>query len=736
MKKISLLVLLLICTIVFCLNTNAQVPAFPGADGFGRYTSGGRGGTVYYVTTLEDTGKEGSFRYAVGKSNAIVLFKVSGTIHLNSRLSITGNNLTIAGQSAPGDGICLADYPVSVSASNVIVRYLRFRMGDYKLTAEEADGGDAFGGRFATNVIIDHCSVSWSTDECCSFYANTNFTMQWCLIAESLCYSLHSKGAHGYGAIWGGVGASYYHNMLIHHSSRTPRFGTGNYGHPNTHLTDWRNNVIYNWSGNGCYGCEGMYINTVNNYYRPGPATTSSTKAKFMMPGYATSSDGTTAIWGKYYFSGNRNDLYTSVNTNNWNGVSWTNNSELINGVATQATLKSDTALGRNQIPLFHQHTTDSAYIQVLKYVGCSKSRDALDTRYVTECKNRTSTYKGSFKNLGGIIDKCDDLKPYSAGADWTPWPTLNSTTAPTDTDGDGMPDDWETAHGLNPNDKTDGNTRNSEGYTNLEVYLNSLVADITEGQYEGSTEMGVKGEPYDPHSLSTDATIKWPMHVLDAVNGESSDKTIIASGTYEIGNKLTKGTLRKFDNVYFTMFVPKEECKARNADACVCFNINLAEGVEAKLSELKFSAIRAGTDGGSVDAVWVDSNGNETSLVKNIKPVRNSGDSPLVKVDLSEITTQTCKGNCKLFLYLYNLGTTKSAGYADVEIGLNHTNKIPTILGDANGDGMVDVADITAIATHILDNTFAVKKGADANKDGIVDVADITTVAYFILNN
>lgn len=720
-----------------CVSADAQVPAFPGADGFGRYTSGGRGGSVYYVTTLEDTDNEGSLRYGVAKSNVTILFKVSGTIHLKSRLSITGSNLTIAGQSAPGDGICLADYPVAVGASNVIVRYMRFRMGDYELSAEEADGGDAFGGRFASNVIIDHCSVSWSTDECCSFYANTNFTMQWCLIAESLCLSLHSKGAHGYGAIWGGIGASYYHNMLIHHDSRTPRFGTGNYGDPNSHLTDWRNNVIYNWSGNGCYGCEGMYINTVNNYYRPGPATTSSTKAKFMMPGYATASDGTTAIWGKYYFNGNKNDLYTNVNSNNWSGVTWTNNSSMTNGVATQATLKSDTVLGRDRIPLFHQHTADSAYIQVMKYVGCSKSRDALDARYVTECKNRTSTYKGASKNKGGIIDKCDDLKPYYAGDDWTPWPTLNSTEAPTDTDNDGMPDVWETTNGLNPNDASDGKIRNNEGYTNLEVYLNSLVEDITKGQYEGSTEMGIPGQAYDPHSLTTDVTIKWPMHVLTATDGESSDKSVVVSGTYEFGSQLTKSSLRNYNGVQMTLFVPKTEYTARNADANVTFNINLAEGAEVQLSALKFSGIRVGTNGGSIDAVWVDSNGNETTLLKNVKPVRNnSTESAVIKADLSEITTKTCKGSCKLILYVYNFGTTRSVGFSDVEVGLNHTNKQPDKLGDANGDGSIDVTDITTIAAYILDGKTTVKKGADANNDGVIDVTDITTVAGFILEN
>ena len=195
MKKFYLF---LFIALAWTISASAQVPAFPGADGYGRYTTGGRGGEVYYVTSLEDTDTPGTLRYGVThRSKVTILFKVSG--------------------------------------SNVIVRYMRFRMGDWSLSADEADGADAFGGRFCNNVIIDHCSISWCTDECASFYANYNFTMQWCIISESLRMSLHSKGPHGYGAIWGGIGASYLHNLLIHHDSRTPRFGTGNLGTPSDH---------------------------------------------------------------------------------------------------------------------------------------------------------------------------------------------------------------------------------------------------------------------------------------------------------------------------------------------------------------------------------------------------------------------------------------------------------------------------------------------------------------------
>lgn len=249
-----------------------RTPAFPGAEGWGRYVTGGRGGKVLHVTNLRDSGY-GSLRWACEQTGPrIVVFDISGTIYLQSDLKITNGNLTLAGQTAPGDGICVADYPVTFACPNIIARYMRFRPGN-RMAETEGDGfePDGLGAVDSRLIIVDHCSISWSVDECCSIYGNRFTTVQWCIISQSLRYGGHSKNTHGYGAMMGGEGASYHHNLLVHHDSRCPRLGE----RPATgarDTTDFRCNVMYNWSGQGCYGAENMNANIVNNYYKPARA--------------------------------------------------------------------------------------------------------------------------------------------------------------------------------------------------------------------------------------------------------------------------------------------------------------------------------------------------------------------------------------------------------------------------------------------------------------------------------
>jgi len=440
--------------------------AFPGAEGFGKDATGGRGGTVYFVTKLTDDNSPGTLRYAINQSGArYVLFKVSGNIALSASLTIHNGNLTIAGQTAPGDGICLKNYPVTVNADNVIIRFLRFRMGD-----EKAQEGDALGGRFQKNIIIDHCSMSWSTDECVSFYANENFTLQWCLIAESLRNSAHEKGAHGYGGVWGGKNASFHHNLLAHHDSRNPRLGEeAGKAFAKTDLVDLRNNVIYNWGNNSTYGGEAMNVNIVNCYYKPGPATV---KRDRILSIDKNKIAGTEVFnsWGKFYINGNFVEGSTTSTTDNWT-----------NGVANQfhssygAVSEAEKAAIKQANPHFINnnvitHTAQEAYQKVLTYVGASYKRDAVDTRILDNVRNTTFTAKGSKGSTNGIIDSQQDVGG---------WPELTSATPPVDTDKDGMPDNWEKEKKLNPA-KANANGKNlSTAYDNVEVYMNSLVSQV-----------------------------------------------------------------------------------------------------------------------------------------------------------------------------------------------------------------------------------------------------------------
>lgn len=450
--------------------------AFPGAWGGGMHASGGRGGKVIRVTTLEDHGLPGSLRHAVSQSGArIVIFNVDGTIHLKSKLEITQGDVTLAGQSAPGAGITLADYPVEIKADNVIVRYLRFRMGDRKVGGE----ADAFGARNRKNLIIDHCSMSWSTDECASFYDNENFTLQWSIISESLRLSVHEKGAHGYGGIWGGVNASFRCNLLIHHDSRTPRFCGSRYSNnPDKESVDFRNNVLYNWGANNIYGAEGGSYNLVNNYYKPGPA--SSNRDRLLQP-YAD--DGKNkqpkGTHGRFYLSGNHLVGNSSVTSNNRLGVHM---HSTFTAHAPIVTL--DEILVEREFPMAETATYSAAeaYEKVLQQAGSCLSRDAVDSRLVEEVQSGTATFKGlNLQNSPpypkpGIIDSQEDLKPSNAGADWSAWPALTEGTPPTDSDGDSMPDAWEKAKGLDPK-SADANGRHlSTAYDNIEVYLNELA--------------------------------------------------------------------------------------------------------------------------------------------------------------------------------------------------------------------------------------------------------------------
>ncbi|WBL23145.1 pectinesterase family protein [Zunongwangia sp. HRR-M8] len=425
--------------ILFFLNASlqGQILAFPGAEGFGKYTSGGRGGQVYKVTNLNDSG-EGSLRKGIQKKEPrTIVFEISGTINLKSSLDINRGNLTIAGQTAPGGGITLKGYPVKVKADNVIIQYLRFRMGDINGVED-----DALGGRGNSDIMIDHCSISWATDENSSFYWNKNFTMQWCIISEALNRSVHHKGAHGYGGIWGGQNASFHHNLIASNSSRNPRFG-GSSSVPNKEdeLVDFRNNVVFNWGFNSIYGGENGRYNVVNNYFKPGPATKEDVKARILNP---------SKPYGQFFVEGNYVEGSQTVSRNNWQG-----------GIQCDDPMKSKASKMFDILNNIDTEDATTAYNNVLKNAGASLYRDEVDRRIITEVRSGKTTFKN------GIIDSQEDVGG---------WPILKNGKSKKDSDDDGMPDDWEKNKNLNPHKKDATSNNLDNRYTNIEIYIQNIT--------------------------------------------------------------------------------------------------------------------------------------------------------------------------------------------------------------------------------------------------------------------
>lgn len=503
--------------LTFAAVASAQfqsAPAFPGAEGHGRFVTGGRGGEIRHVTNLKDSGT-GSFREAVkGDARKIVVFDVGGVVALSSNITI-GANTTILGQTAPAPGITLRYYTVNPGANNII-RFIRLRRGQER---DVNDGADASTQRQKTGIIFDHCSFSWSIDEVASFYDNNNFTMQWCTVAESLTDAGHGKGAHGYGGIWGGKLASFHHNMIAHVSNRGPRFNGARYGWTGytsnydyaqykwenpaqAENVDFRNCVMYNAQGT-CYGGPGGgQINIVNNFYKAGPCGNGN-QERITLVTVSTSGNSDSShpeyygMTSRYYISGNTTLTTAGVKTANkdWAGV------EYDSGVRYQGTevyskdannmypddVPSITYAGSRYVQIRMEteapkgyittHTADKAYEKVLAYVGASYNRDDVDARYVSETTNGTATYTGSVTGKKGIIDVVADVNGYTEENFGTgAWPEGY------DTDGDGIPDEWENRWGLDPNDATDAKkfTMDPNGYyTNLEMYANSLVENI-----------------------------------------------------------------------------------------------------------------------------------------------------------------------------------------------------------------------------------------------------------------
>jgi pectate lyase len=419
-----------------------SLPAFPGAEGFGAETIGGRGGRVIAVTNLNDSGP-GSFRAACeAEGSRIVVFRVSGLIPLKSKFKITHPNITIAGQTAPGQGICIKDVGVNIDADQVILRHLRFRPGDP--LKKEMDSLSIGAGK---DIIIDHCSASWSIDETLSINGDCDrLTVQWCIISESLNKSFHKKGDHGYGSlIVAASGAySFHHNAYIHNNSRNPRPGAKE-NMPGLRF-DFRNNLIYNWGMRAGYDSQtAVRMNYIGNYLKPGPSAWESGRNQMFLVGGPLT---------RLFAEGNVLEGYPDETRDNWLAIK--PSEQYLSEEDLQKIVRVNEPFPSGPV------TTDSpeaAYQKILAGAGATlPARDAVDRRLMEDIKSGTGKIINSQDEVGG-------------------WPEYKSAEPPIDSDNDGMPDDWEKSHGLNPEGAADGNQdRDGDGYTNIEEYINGIM--------------------------------------------------------------------------------------------------------------------------------------------------------------------------------------------------------------------------------------------------------------------
>lgn len=520
MKKLFSIAL---ATLIYIPVIGQRLPAFPGAEGFGKYATGGRGGKVYYVTRNDDCADnnlvEGTLRWALRSgddSPRTVLFKTCGNIYLTSKLSMAHPNVTIDGSTAPGGGVCISGYKFSVSKPNVIIRYMRFRAGDVP-----DESNPAVDIENTSNVIIDHCSITWSMEECLTMYDCDSTTVQWSIIGEGLYSSKNHKGARSYATQWGGEHSSMHHCLITNCNNRSPRFnGVRNESkNPGDHDqfvdSEFFNNVVFNWGKpNSLYGGEcNKSINNgnnynrvymVNNYFRPGPATAANVKTeRFFVGASDKNGQGQWLIKGNKFETGNKfvdsssscwsDDVLVKVNADNWYGFTSNSTDRAVNMALgnNKESYKKYVLTSQSVSSGISLQTADEAYRSVVNSAGASLPRyDEVDRRLLDEAAGNTDPKFAGYSNgkisrgLGIINSPCDIKlsKPdkFQAGnVTVTCYPYLGmekDESMMQDTDGDGIPDKYELEKGLNPNDSSDGCAITSSGYSNLELFLHGIA--------------------------------------------------------------------------------------------------------------------------------------------------------------------------------------------------------------------------------------------------------------------
>ncbi len=681
------------------------VPAFPGAVGGGKYATGGRGGEVVHVTNLNDSG-EGSFREAVGRPNRIVVFDVSGTIELEGNILVS-DNVTIAGQTAPGgSGITLKNYKMGMSGDNIICRFVSSRPGPYRSSSK---GNDAWGGAKGSNSIIDHCSMSWTTDEQWGLYSNNEYyTVQYSVIGPADSWGGHSKGLHGFGIMLGNGNLTFDHNLIIHNVSRNFRGKV-----PGTKTADFTNNVIYNWAYETAYGTIG-HLNYTGNTLKMGNGTTGGKR-------YVNVDSSTSPQNFKIFLEKNRmlnrdGSVYGDVTWDNWNGVVVKDGLGISKDSVKSTSSFPISVNGENVSTATKIESAEASYDNVVKYAGNGISTD-LRTAVDKQCAYETATGTGYHTGTAAYSDadatNQANINKYQikCGVTYTyPAPVLNKTI--TDTDNDGMPDEWETARGLNPNDPgdTDGDYC-GQGYTNIEYYINDLTVDAFPA---GVVKLSpVNGEFTPSVPVTVDGTLVRDLRIKDSAN----------KAAWGLAENVSAGSKIFGDRDYTYISFPDE--------------LSGAEGIITACGSKNYASDMAEFTAGGDITVY-------TALDQRITPAPDwlSGWTK---------TGMTCASSNDVTFDIYScdfaegdrvvLGVNSSiSGCVNYCVFVKEQRTSPQepqfTKGDVNLDGSITAADLVAASQNMLGRVELTEKSytlTDINDDGIINIIDIILLKEMI---
>lgn len=701
-------------------NAASKVIAFPGAVGGGKYATGGRGGEVYHVTNLNDSGA-GSFRDAVSKPNRIVVFDVSGTIELKGNI-LCSDNVTVAGQTAPGgSGITLKNYKMGMSGDNIICRYISSRPGPY---AAASSGNDAWGGAKGANSIIDHCSMGWTSDEQWGLYSNnTNYTVQYSVLGPADSWGGHKKGLHGFGIMLGKGDLTFDHNLIIHNVSRNFRGKV-----PDQYVADFTNNIIYDWGYQTTYGTIG-HLNYVNNTLKAGNSTTG---------GYHWMSvDSTTKPQNfKVYCAGNRminkDGTLHSITNDNWAGVTVKDGIGITKNDLYSATAFPINVNGENVSTATTCESAEASYDHVISFAGngiSPEKRTAIDRQCADETKNGTGQCSGT-----AAFDSSEEkLTKYNikCGVTYT-YPSAVLKKEITDKDNDGMDDNWELARGLDPSNPKDTNGDYcGKGYTNIEYYINDLTVDsFPKGVVELSPETASPAATTVTVPEQTATTTTEPVVTAPPATASLEGKLfkgVTVSGTaypeaWNIGTNAQVGS-KFFGDRNFTFAQLQSNLEGAEILMTAC-DAKGAAGDTASFTAGADMSLYVGLDS-RVEKVpeWL----GDYVLMRTLCTSDNDVTFNMYKKDIKAGEKVTLGGNGQ---------TYQCVNY--IVLGVPSVTAPEAVEGDINGDKEAGAADLVIMEKFLLgaeSMTAEQCERADLIKDGVIDIFDLIRLRKVILS-